>query len=266
MERISNNLPDVFGLEEEAISDCVQTGTKEMEGWEEEEEGEEDDEEKEEEEEKESSEKKDNEEEEKEEEGEEKNGGEMDGFGRERRSEIMKMGNGGGKSGDESDIRKVNMDLTSGGSIPKWIERRNGATLLYVPLANFLMRLHEKDPQTAALCGEEHNDVTWVQLKRHALSGRMRPEAVEKIKNWWTQQNSIESVAQKVDDARRLNEGDQPAWREIFSFKEIWLSFDVDGDGVDEEIVVDFHKESMTLLSARYNWYDDGHRPYRSGV
>jgi hypothetical protein len=52
----------------------------------------------------------------------------------------------------------------------------------------------------------------------------------------------------------------------VFNFKELWLSFDVDGDGVDEEIVVDFHKESNTILSARYNWYQDAHRPYRIGV
>lgn len=190
----------------------------------------------------------------------------MDNFARESLLELIKLGTGVGKSGYERDIRKVNVDVPGGGSIPKWIERRNGATLKYVPLANFLMRLHETDPQTASICGEEHNDVTWTQLKRHALSGRMLPAAVEKIKHWWTQNNSAESSASTVDEARRLNEGDGPSWREVFSFKELWLSFDVDGDGVDEEIVVDFHKESQTILAIRYNWYSDAHRPYRIGV
>ena len=197
---------------------------------------------------------------------EDSNSLDMDGFARESLLELIKLGTGVGKSGYERDIRKVNVDLPDGTSIPKWIEKRNGATLDYVPLANFLMRFHEKDPQTAALVGEEHTDINWAQLKRHALSGRMRPEAIEKIRNWWAQTNSIESTAQKLDDSRRREENAEPAWKDVFNFKEIFLSFDVDKDGVDEEIVVDFHKESRTILSIRYNWYDDVHRPYRIGV
>jgi hypothetical protein len=46
---------------------------------------------------------------------------------------------------------------------------------------------------------------------------------------------------------------------------EIWLSFDVDGDGKDEEIVVHFHWESQSFFSIRYNWYSDLHRPYEIG-
>src|SRR5690606_10476646 len=44
-----------------------------------------------------------------------------------------------------------------------------------------------------------------------------------------------------------------------------WISFDVNADGWDEEIVVDYHKPSRTFLSVRYNWYDDLHRPYHFG-
>ena len=190
----------------------------------------------------------------------------MDGFARESLLELIKLGTGVGKSGYERDVRKVNVDLPDGTSIPKWIERKNGATLKYVPLANFLMRFHENDPQEAALVGEEHNDLSWVQLKRNALSGRMYPEAVEKIKVWWTGINTSESTATKLDASRRSEENAEPSWKQTFDFIELWLSFDVDGDGVDEEIVVDFHMLSGTLLSARYNWYADVHRPYRIGV
>ncbi len=190
----------------------------------------------------------------------------MDGFARESLLELIKLGTGVGKSGYERDLGKVNVDMPDGGSIPKWVEKKNGATLDYVPLANFLMRFHEKDPQTAAIVGEDHNDVTWVTLKKFALGGRMRPEAIEEIKSWWAQDNNVESPSQKVDDARRANENAEPNWKETFNFTELWLLFDVDGDGVDEEIVVDFHKPSRTILSIRYNWYDDLHRPYRIGV
>ena len=190
----------------------------------------------------------------------------VEGFARESLLEIIKLGTGVGKSGYERDVRKINVDLPEGGTVGKWIERRNGATLDYVPLANFLLRLHESDPQTAMWVGEEHRNVTWSQLKRHALSGRMFSEAIDSIKMWWGQQGNIESTGNQYDNERRRIEGAEPGWKETFDFIEIWCSFDVDGDGVDEEIVLDFHKDSRTFLSARYNWYSDAHRPYRIGV
>ena len=187
-------------------------------------------------------------------------------FARESLLELIKLGTGVGKSGYERDLRKVNIDHPDGGSTAKWITRRDGATLDYVPLANFLMRFHEKEPQTSTMVGEEHRDITWAQMKRMALSGRMDPDGVEKVKLWFTQMGDIESQGTEYDQARREDENAEPDWKETFSFTEMWLSFDVDGDGVDEEIVVDFHRESMSVLSIRYNWYSDAHRPYRIGV
>lgn len=190
----------------------------------------------------------------------------MHGFARESLLELIKLGTGIGKSGYERDLRKVNVELPDGTTMPQWIERKNGPTLDYVPLANFLMRLSEKDPQMATWVGEEHRRVTWAQMKRYALAGRMSTEAVENVRAWWSTTNSIDSTGSDYDEKRRRNEGDQPAWTETFDFQEIWLSFDVDKDGVDEEIVVDFHKDSGTVLAPRYNWYADAHRPYRIGV
>ena len=185
------------------------------------------------------------------------------GFARESLLEFVKLGTGVAKSGFERTFRKVNIDLPDGSSTSHWISQKEGATLDYVPLANFLLRLHEKDPQSAVWVGEEHHNVTWAQLKRYAISGRMDREAIESIRSWWTQIQSTESNAQEYDRARRTIENAEPTWSELFSFCEIWLSFDVDNDGVDEEIVVDFHHPSRTILSIRYNWYHDLHRPYR---
>jgi hypothetical protein len=190
----------------------------------------------------------------------------MDGFARESLLELIKLGTGVGKSGYERDLRKINVDLPDGSVTAKWVEVRNGPTLGYVPLANFLMRLHDKDPQTAPMVGEEHRDVTWAQLKRYALSGRMYKKAIRDIRHWWGSTVNIESTAQKYEDDRKAMEGTEPSWEQNFGFVEMWLGFDVDGDGIDEEIVVDYHKDSQTILSIRYNWYDDLHRPYRIGV
>jgi hypothetical protein len=190
----------------------------------------------------------------------------MDGFARESLLELIKLGTGVGKTGYERDIRKVNVDVPGGGIVPRYHVRRDGASLHYVPLANFLMRLHERDPQIADWVGEEHMDYTWAQIKRMCMSGRMRPQAIEEIKTYFSQFNNTESTGQEYDAARRAEEGMEPDWKQTIGFYEIWLAFDVDGDGEDEEIVVDYHKDSQSILSVRYNWYDDVHRPYRIGV
>ena len=69
----------------------------------------------------------------------------------------------------------------------------------------------------------------------------------------------VEDWEDKVDELAKT----EPLWTDIFNVYELWCSFDVDGDGMNEEIVVDFHPDSGVFLSARYNWYEDLHRPYR---
>ena len=176
--------------------------------------------------------------------------------------ELIKLGTAVGKSGYKREMKK---SLRSVGGIESefYAETYNGATLERVPLANYIQRFSELDPQTAALTGELH-EVSWGQLKRMAQSGQMWADKVDEIKTYWRQArqtsevNDGESVQAKVEEIANV----EPLWTERFKFYELWVSFDVDGDGWNEEIVLDYHKESGTFLSIRYNWYSDLHRPY----
>lgn len=177
--------------------------------------------------------------------------------------ELCKLGTCVGKSGYDRELRKTLRTNADGRTYEYYHEVRNGATLDYVPLANFICRVSETDPQTALWLGEEHT-FSWTELKRMAQSGRLDPDAVEKVKLYYISQRTESSgdagdYHEKVDDLQHV----EPIWNERFVVHEIWCSFDVDNDGVDEEIVIDFHERSGTILSARYNWYDDLHRPYR---
>lgn len=173
--------------------------------------------------------------------------------------ELIKLGTGVGKSGYEKVIKKVNDD-----GIARYVTVRNSATLDYVPVANFLQRIHETDPQLSGWCGEEHT-YTWAQLKRMAGSGRMIPNAVEQVRTYLTGRGGegagSEDYQEHVDELAK----NEQVWHEEVTTQEIWCSFDVDGDGWDEELVVDYHYDSRTILSIRYNWYEDLHRPYRVG-
>lgn len=179
--------------------------------------------------------------------------------------ELIKLGTAVGKSGYIRETKKSLRHVGDGDEETFYHETMNGATLDHVPLGNFCMRFSETDPDDAPWVGEKH-EVTWAQLKRMAADGRMFPDAIESIKSYWreTQGSEImndETLKPKVQELAHA----EPLWNEHYTFHEIWCSFDIDGDGQDEEIVLDYHRESRTFLSIRYNWYDDLHRPYKIG-
>lgn len=188
------------------------------------------------------------------------------GFSNSSLMELVKLGTGVGKSGYVKDVRKTILTDENGNDQERWVEKKNSASLDYVPLANFLIRMGETDEQDAPWVGEEHT-FSWGQLKRMSLTGRFDPDAIESIKHHWTTTRSEQFAGsgdayhEKMDELTK----EEPIWHEKFKTQEIWASFDVDGDGVDEEIVVDFHHASRTILAPRYNWYEDLHRPYRVG-
>ncbi len=177
--------------------------------------------------------------------------------------ELTKLGTCIGKTGYERYTKK---SLRTVGDIEEefFVTIRNGGTVGRVPLGNFIMRFSELDPQTAPLVGEKH-EFSWGQLKQMAQDGRMDPKAVEKIKA----HRIIKGQTTAYDEGVKLEKAvdelakTEPTWTDVFEVFELWCSFDVDGDGINEEVVVDYHRETETFLSIRYNWYDDLHRPYR---
>ena len=177
--------------------------------------------------------------------------------------ELVKLGTCIGKSGYEKHTKK-SLRLVGDEEQDHYVTIRNGPNIGRVPLGNFIMRFAELDPQTAPLVGEKH-EFSWSQLKQMAQDGRMWPEAVEAIKAHRVTKGHTSSYDEgtKLEvEVQRLSRTD-PKWTDVFEVHELWCSFDVDGDGINEEIVVDYHMASKTFLSIRYNWYDDLHRPYR---
>jgi hypothetical protein len=178
--------------------------------------------------------------------------------------ELVKLGTGIGKSGYDKIIKKSLRPAADGSDDPFYSVVHNGATLEYTPCANFLIRAGENDPQTAPLVGEEHV-FTWGQLKQMSQSGRMITKAVDRVKSWVeSNETTVSGSAADYSDEIDKLEKFEPEWREEFRVAELCVSFDVDGvDGEDEEIIVDFHDASQTILSIRANWYTDLHRPWR---
>lgn len=177
--------------------------------------------------------------------------------------ELTKLGTCVAKTGYERRIKK-SLRVLGDTEEDFFATVYNGAVVGRVPLGNFIQRFSELDPQTAPMVGEKH-EFSWSQLKKMAQSGRMDPKKVEEIKNRWVDINSSSEAndGSQLQDEINKNAKTEPLWSEIFEVYELWVSFDVDGDGWDEEVVLDYHKESGVFLSIRYNWYEDLHRPYR---
>lgn len=89
------------------------------------------------------------------------------------------------------------------------------------------------------------------------------PMAVEHLTNWITdrrleEDESVDRTIQEQDD--------YVPWRdEKIEVFEAWARFDVDGDGLEEDIVVTFHEPSLTILRALHNPFLHGKRPFVSG-
>jgi hypothetical protein len=175
--------------------------------------------------------------------------------------ELIKLGSCVGKTGYERITRKSIREF-GGEETDYFFDVKNGASLLYVPLPNFLIRMAEYTLEGAPWIGEEHI-WTWSQMKQMAGSGRLDSKAVEEIKHQWVDRQREQGSAKEYqDDVDQLIRA-EPEWHSEYRIQEIWARFDVDGDGYDEEIVFDFHHESSTIMSIRYNWYEDLRRPYR---
>jgi len=184
-------------------------------------------------------------------------------FCNEASMELVKLGTAVGKSGYERHTKK-SLRLVGDEEQEFFVPIRNGPNIKRVPLGNYIQRFAELDEQTAPLVGEKH-EFSWSNLKQMAQDGRMWPEAVEKVKPHRIIKGQVTSYDEgtKLSDEVNKLARTEPKWTDVFEVFELWCSFDVDGDGINEEIVVDYHIESQTFLSIRYNWYDDLHRPYR---
>lgn len=177
--------------------------------------------------------------------------------------EQEKYGTGIGKSGYERIVRKA-VRLVGSQEQEFMVETKNGGTLDAVPNANFLMRFHEIDPQTATWVGEQH---TWTpfQVRQFEQSGLLRKNIVRDLQQWMASQSSTTDIsgAREFSDAQKGLEKRTPVLPIALDFQEIWLGFNVDGDDKDEEIQVIYHHDSGIFASIRFNWHSDLHRPYR---
>lgn len=182
--------------------------------------------------------------------------------------ELEKFGTGIAKVGYERIVKIACRPNPDGSETEIPVVIRDGAVIDPVANGRFLMPFSATDPQTAQWCGEEHVDSPY-NIMGMEESGFFRPGTMEKLKGWVAQQSkSTTGVERQYATSQENLEKRVAQWPNSIDWCEMWLGFNVDGDptGRYKEIVVHYHRGARALMSCRYNWHDDLHRPYRVGV
>lgn len=133
----------------------------------------------------------------------------------------------------------------------------NGPVVYHFPIEDFWCRIGYQDIQKAPWCGKEIR-CTWSEIKDMALAGDLNPEDINKI---WKLPESQADLSESEKAQQTIENREPMDWQQYRLF-ELSLRWDVDGDGLDEEILVYFHWESRTLLRRKFNTFRNGRRPW----
>lgn len=139
--------------------------------------------------------------------------------------------------------------------------RHSGPMVFHVPIEDFWIRPTWQDIQRAPWCGKELR-LSWSEVKDMAFSGELNPEFVARIARWDGSGNQQVPSTVRADE---VIEKFQPNLRNIYTIHELAVRWDVDGDGLDEEIMVYFHRPSRTILRRKFNNFYKGRRPWSVG-
>ena len=162
---------------------------------------------------------------------------------------------------------KVVKDYDETGQIVKTTKLRFRPQVKHVPLHNFWIPAYawniDPDEDGGAPWVAHRFELTKSQLRQRAQANEpfqpdYKPKAVETV--LLSERDDPEEVQRQV---RREDEfiPFQDMKIELF---EVWARFDVDGDGIDEDVVVVWHQESGTILRATHNPFLHGERPFEA--
>lgn len=155
-----------------------------------------------------------------------------------------------------------------GGSPYKTVSRFQPA-IQHVPIQDFILPAYAWDIDADAPNGP----APWVShrfyLTRAEFMQKARapegflpdydPAAVAKVMRW------DQDIEDTVREEQEREDQYQP-WQNLkITLHEVWARYDVDGDGIEEDVVVVFHYDSRTVLRATHNPFLHGKRPFEAG-
>lgn len=169
--------------------------------------------------------------------------------------EAAKLGTSILEVGHEVDIRKVKKYSADGKkTYDKKVVRKDGPTTTNIPLTDFYIRFHETDINRARWCAKRLWFPEWLLRERERQNRFQNVEEVIKG-GQGTKSDDVERVHQEVEKTKPTDYHPH----EVF---DMWVSWDIDGDGELEELRVFYNRKTDTILSAQYHPYWHGRRPF----
>lgn len=134
---------------------------------------------------------------------------------------------------------------------------RNQPVLEHLPLEDFFLPFTAKNIRTAEWVAHRIR-TTWGHLKLRESNGL--------YKNLDNLFGSFEIEEPDYEAARDEMDNTEPLWTEEYEIFEVWLDFDLDGNGVQQPLLVTFHRPTHTLLRVQPNPYNHQRKPFREIV
>jgi hypothetical protein len=169
---------------------------------------------------------------------------------------MLKHGTGILKTRWDRLLRKVVYNDPIDGMVNENVVLKDGPGASAVELRNFFVSsdiLQTMDIQTCTWVAHRAY-YTWKRLKELEVSGVFYD--VERIKQ------EERSTAEDVEADRHERTGIEPVSPRDYEVFEVWCSYDLEGNGVLSELIVDIHKDTGTILRAVYNPFRHQERPF----
>jgi hypothetical protein len=155
-----------------------------------------------------------------------------------------------------------NVQLGSGFYYCPWVERRRktktdqlligGPKIFSIPPEDFLV------PGGAS---EDLQTLPWVAMRVYLTAGEFSMRAIKG--NWDTEgvmpTGSVEWVRSRRELLGRTAKSGK-GQSDLFEVMDVYVNFDIDGDGIDEDLLVTWDRTGNKPLKIRYNPYDE--RPF----
>jgi hypothetical protein len=133
--------------------------------------------------------------------------------------------------------------------------RKNSPSIVPVKIEDFLIRPHWTDVQRAPWMGHLVRLFPH-ELKQRAAAGVYDTEAVEEVLSFG--ESTLDETT--LENLKRWGIEPKAGESGVYNIVEAYMFYDVDGDGVEEDIIVWIHPESGTILRTDYN--ELGIRPF----
>lgn len=152
-------------------------------------------------------------------------------------------------------------DPETGNYTKQTIDRFDGPIAYYVPIEDFWTRPAYNTVEETPWCGKALR-LTWAQIKDMALSAELNPEQINNIWRFQLDETAVPESRKDEEERSAFAPNDRDQYR-IF---ELTVRWDIDNDGIEEELLLYFHLESRTLLRVKANAFRHGRRPWIKAV